>query len=209
MKPLLQIAALAVAAFAIACPARADVDETLRREPYAVSGSTEAEVRADINAKRRGNYDATARWHIRWRYVYRTLDTGCAFARVTTSLELTMVEPSLRSPDPVLQKSFDDYIARLRIHEDGHADLARATARRVNATLLPMKAATCFELGRLANEAAHAIVAEGNSEQAAYDARTDHGATQGARWPRNTVSTPPDRSQYQTPDMHPPAPSQD
>lgn len=218
----LHITALALATtVANASPVCAAVVETLKREPYAVTGATEAEVRADINAKRSGNYDAKVRWYFRWNYTYRNTASGCSMARVTVTLDLAMIEPALRSPDAGLQKSFDDYIARLRVHEEGHAAIARATAQRIDAALQPLTAPTCNALGQRANEMGHALVAESNAEQAAYDARTDHGATQGARWPRATVSTAPatppavaiegdpGRSQYQTSDPQPARPSSD
>lgn len=205
------------AVVASATPACATVVETVKRAPYAVTGSTEAEVRADIDAKRPGSYDAKANWYFRWHYTYRTDASGCSMARVSVALELTLVEPALRSPDASVQKSFDDYLIKLRAHEDGHADLARATARRIDAALQPLTAATCNALGQRANEIGQTIVREGNAEQVAYDARTDHGATQGARWPPATVSTAPapgargspDRSQYQTSDPPPARPSSD
>jgi predicted secreted Zn-dependent protease len=203
---------MAIAAVALgvtAMPAGAQVTETYKREPYLVTGTTEDEVRADINSKRSSGFDATAKWYFRWRYTYRTGAPTCSFTQVSVALELTMVEPGLQSPDPVLRASFEDYLTKLRVHEEGHADIARVGAQRIYAALLPLTAATCDELGRLANETAKAVVAETDKEQKAYDAATNHGATQGALWPRRTGPPPPDRSQFQTSAPTPAPPSDD
>lgn len=175
----------------------AAVTEKVVQKPYAVTGKTEEEVRADINAKRKGSYDATAQWWIRWNFWYRTAPGQCAISRVNTTLDLTFVEPRLTTSEPSVRKSFDAYMAKLRTHEQGHADIAREVARRIDAAIPSLTAATCDELGNKANALAHSLIREGNKEQEAYDARTDHGATQGARWPLSLAPPARDRSQYQ------------
>lgn len=208
------------ASAASAGPVYAAVVETVKHAPYTVTGTTEAGVRADINAKRSGGYDARADWDFRWTYTYRNSASGCSMERVTVALVLTMIEPVLRTPDAAVQKSFDAYIAKLRVHEQGHSAIARATAKRIDAALQPLTAPSCDALGKRANEMAQAIINEGNAEQAAYDTRTDHGATQGARWPRatKTIAAParpaappgdPGRSRYQASDLPLPRPASD
>ncbi len=197
MGGLLRFVGLIVSFFAVLNAAHSAVTEKVIQNPYVVTGKTEDEVRADINAKRNGNYDATAKWWIRWNFWYRTSPGQCAIARIATTLELTFVEPKLITSEPSVQKSFDDYMVKLRTHEQGHADIAREVARRIDAAIPPLTAPTCDELGKNANALAHSLIREGNTQQEDYDARTNHGATQGARWP--LVITPParDRSQYQ------------
>lgn len=190
--------AAALLALVAAGPASAAVAESVRHEPYDVTGATEADVRADINAKRPGHYDALAKWWITWRFTTRRDGATCAMARVDVSLTLTLVEPRLVTTSSELAQSFADYIEKLRLHERGHADLARATAARIDAAIAALTAPACEALSGLADAAAHRLIREGNVEQAEYDRRTDHGATQGARWPR--LPRPPDRSQYQPAD---------
>jgi len=216
-----QIVFLVLAASAASTvPVYAAVVETVNRAPYAVTGSTEAEVRADINAKRSGGYDARVIWYFRWTYTYRNTASGCSMERVTVALELTMIEPVLRTADAGVQKSFEAYMAKLRVHEQGHTAIARATAKRIDAALQPLTAPSCDALGKRANEMGHALVKEGNAAQAAYDTRTDHGATQGARWPRAAKTTAPPappaatpydpgRSRYQASDPPLPRPASD
>lgn len=197
MWPVVRISALMI--LLAATPARAAVTETVRQAPYLVTASTEEEARAAINEKRPGQYDALTKWWIEWRFERNWANGACAITHVHTTLTVTFVEPRLETNVPALRKSFDDYMSKLRTHEQGHAELARATAQQIDTKLLGLAAASCEEVSRQANEMGHALIRAGNLEQAAYDKRTDHGATQGARWPR--LPPAPDRSQYQSADQ--------
>jgi predicted secreted Zn-dependent protease len=160
----------------------ADVRTTVERTPYMVRGETKPEVRKHINLLRPQGYDAMTTWNIQWNYTYRETRSGCEIASVTTSLAVAYVMPRLQTTNSALNMSFRDYLAKLGTHEKGHALIALSIARRIDAAIAPMRAPTCEGLGNAANALGDRIIQEGIELNNAYDARTDHGRTQGARW---------------------------
>lgn len=160
----------------------ASVTENVVRTPYTVSGNTNAEVRADIDTKRPNGWDAYTTWNVNWRYWYRVSDAGCAIDRIEVDLKIVFTMPKLVTSNAEVRKSFDAYIAKLQIHEDGHADVGRHVARKIQTTVAMMTAPNCDELGQKVNAEGTTIAREGNRMDLAYDKRTNHGETQGARW---------------------------
>ncbi|RTL65177.1 MAG: DUF922 domain-containing protein [Hyphomicrobiales bacterium] len=169
---------------AIGTGAQAGVTEAVVRKPYRVQGNSAAEVRADLKAKGPDGWDGYTYWHVDWRYVYKPADAGCGIREVATQLTITFTMPSLETDNSVLKAAFDDYLTRLQVHEDGHAENGREAARRIDAGIAALTAATCEELGRVANAFGHRIVAETAAADKTYDAATGHGRTQGAVFPK-------------------------
>ena len=168
----------------VAAPARAEVDETIETRTYEVRGSLAADVRARLNAQHKDGFDAQTTWNIAWRFKYSLRGLHCVIDSVRTQLAIVYEMPRLTTPTPVLQASFDAYLVKLRVHEDGHAGNGRAIARRIDAGIASLPpAATCDKLGTAANAFGTAMIAEGAKFDIDYDRRTSHGATQGARWP--------------------------
>jgi len=170
---------------ALLSAAHAEVRETSAGEPYTVQGILAADVRSNMNSARTGGYDARTTWTIDWRYSYkRAPGGGCAIAGVTTDLAIVTRLPRLNTQNVALQQSFSTYLARLKLHENGHAANGRTTAGRIDAGIgaLPA-AATCKELSVIANALGDQLIREGTAADVAYDQRTNHGSTQGALWP--------------------------
>lgn len=161
------------------------VSERVVREHYVVRGNTEAAVRADIDSKRPGGWDAYTRWDVSWQFWYQNRDGMCSIARVETKLKIVYMMPQLFTEDANLRSSFARYLEKLQTHEDGHAENGRYAAVRIQAALPSMTAGTCDELGRVANAAAMEFVVKANKMDKYYDAHTEHGGTQGARWPHS------------------------
>jgi predicted secreted Zn-dependent protease len=171
---------------------RADPIVTQTLYFYDVAGVTAQELRTELNRhgpfdQQGRRFDGFTRWWVRWRYTYKAVPEGCAIADVSTSADVGITLPRLSAdaaaPDDVKQK-FADYVAKLRIHEDGHAKHAIDIAGRIEAAIaaLPPEA-TCDRLGQVANERGHALVREANQQDLDYDASTEHGRTQGVIFP--------------------------
>lgn len=161
--------------------------ETVTTSTYDVRGMTAGAVRSDINARRgaaAGNYDARTNWSVSWHYFYRQSGDRCEIGTVTVKLAITYTLPRLETADAALAESFERYLVKLREHEDGHADNGRGVARRIDDAIRALAPeARCDALGQDADAAARAIIADGNRNDVEYDARTQNGRTQGARWP--------------------------
>lgn len=167
----------------LSAPACAEVRETREVKNYQFGGSSTAEARANMNKVRPRGYDAYTAWQINWRYTYKQANGRCSIATVTVNLTITYTMPDLQTSDAALDRSFKGYLVKLRTHEDGHAENGRIVARRIDDAIPKLTAATCEELGKNANALGQSIVKEGNALDIEYDKTTDHGRTQGARWP--------------------------
>lgn len=156
---------------------------------YTVSGNTLKEVRADINSKRKaaagGGYDSINRWNTRWRFTTENTGGSCVVTSVTVTLDIEIVIPKLASNAPTdVRRRFDEYIERLMVHERGHSTHSVAAANEIEPALLAIAPeATCREAVKEANQRANAILARQKEIDKDYDARTRHGATQGATFP--------------------------
>ena len=88
------------------------------------------------------------------------------------------------SAPAALARTFDEYAEKLLAHEDGHAQNGIETGKRIEAAILGMQPhPTCDELSRAANAEGDRLIKEANQADRDYDARTEHGRTQGARFP--------------------------
>ena len=176
-----------------ALPGRAEptIKETVSY--YSVDGATAAEIRADIN--RRGplskvdgtRYAGLTNWRVSWNFSFRNGDRGCAITATTVSVDIEIQMPSLvksASHSPELVRAFAEYSKNLLLHERGHAENGIDTGRRIETGIRALAPKTgCDQLKEAANTLGHSLIKEGNRLDIEYDARTQHGRTQGARFP--------------------------
>ena len=148
-----------------------------------MTGDRPADVRSQMNRLRPKGFDALTTWNISWRFQYQQTQARCAIASVKTTVKIVYTLPKLDTHNPDVRKSFDAYMGKLRLHEDGHARNGADIARRIDAGIATLAASTCGDLERNANALGNGILKEGNAFDVDYDTRTDHGRTQGARWP--------------------------
>jgi len=160
---------------------------------YDVSSSTPQAIRAEldrlgpIHAADKRRFDATTRWHVKWTYRYRNVGQDCAIARVSTTVDVTITMPRLKADSPrpqAVARAFEEFSEKLMQHEEGHAQIGIDAAKRIEAGMLDLKPhPTCDALGRAANALGQSLIKEANQKDAEYDARTQHGRGQGARFP--------------------------
>ncbi len=185
--------ALIAFAAAGAGPGRAEPVITQTVKYYDVSGADARAVRASLN--RNGpvsetdgkRYDAVAKWNVSWRYQYKPANGRCAITSSSTELKVTITFPRLQTdattPD-ALKASFANFAEKLMLHEKGHVQNAIDIARQIETGIrgLPPEA-TCPMLEAAANKLGHALIKKANQADFDYDARTEHGRTQGAHFP--------------------------
>jgi len=164
-----------------------------RVRPYEIAGSTESELEAAM--RRLGPKDPAdgtayagyTRWTIEWSYGYTPAAAGCTIqdVRVVARIRITLPRwRGARKANPLLAADWGRFIGALRLHEDGHAAIARAAARRIARRLASVRMfRSCARLERAADAAGQRMLAQARAEEIAYDRRTGHGYTQGARLP--------------------------
>ena len=150
---------------------------------YDVKGSTETELRDQLNALAptapdgtRG--DALTLWYVRWTWDgYGTEDCDLRSASATYDIRVTMprwAPPSNASP--ALVEKWNRYILALAGHEKGHVDNVIANLPVV---INAIRRATCSTAEARAQE----ILAGMRQNDVNFDASTNHGETQGAKFP--------------------------
>lgn len=150
---------------------------------YDVSGDNVTALRAQLDRLSPADgsgarYDAYTTWHIAWSWPV-TADGTCRLRAATVSVGITLRLPRWLPPAGApawLVHDWQRYVAALQTHEQGHLDLVERSAPSV---LAAIQGASCATAGA----AAHAVSARIQQLNDAYDAATDHGATQGARFP--------------------------
>ena len=175
---------LSIAALGLVLTGAATAEPMVKRNivHYDVGGATAQDIRAELN--RLGPIDAT-RWHIKWTYRYRNVGQDCAIARVAVTVDVTITVPRLKSGSPVeLNRAFEEFAQKLMAHEEDHAQNGIDAGKRIEAAIQDIRPyPTCDALGRTANALGESLIKEANQKDVEYDARTQHGRSQGARFP--------------------------
>lgn len=164
-----------------------DVAVSTSTNYYEIRGSTEDDLRAQMDALGPSGYDAYTSWLIRWTYPDVTTDVGCAAGPVKVSVLIVYTLPQWDAPPDAptdLVEKWDAYVAALQLHEDGHKEIALDTGNEVLRALSDLPAyPSCEALGRSADAAGESVLDKYRRQEVQYDQTTDHGATQGARFP--------------------------
>ncbi len=179
-------------AMLLAAPASAAPLVTETFEYFDVSGSTAGDIRAQlhrlgpVDSAGRHN-DAYTKWFVTWNYTYKNVSGRCAIATVSTIAKAVITFPRLKAdaaaPSGVKQ-AFARYREKLLVHEKGHVQIGVDIANRVEDGIRALPPVPdCAALGRSANALGNGLIREGQRMDLDYDARTNHGATQGARFP--------------------------
>ena len=159
---------------------------------YQVYGYTNTQIRQQINAcapKLSGDDDFTGytTYRLSWQYNYTgNTDGTCSLTTPKIGIHIGEVLPSWQASayaTPGLASRWSAFVAALDTHEHGHITLDQQYAAQIVADLEALPATDCGSIAAQANAIINNGVAALNAANAAYDARTNHGATQGAILP--------------------------
>jgi predicted secreted Zn-dependent protease len=173
-------------------PAKPRVVVRTRLVPYDVAGASELELRAAMDRLGPNDpvdgtpYAGYTQWRIRWSYRYEG-EARCAITDVRVVARIRITLPrwrGARRADPALAAEWARFLSALRRHENGHAAIAKAGARRIAGRLASLRTfRSCARLERAADAAGARVLEQTQAAEVAYDERTRHGDTQGARFP--------------------------
>jgi predicted secreted Zn-dependent protease len=169
------------------------VDRTERF--YDVTGRTEQALLRDLTqrgprvgaARRFGRTAWTARWEIAYARPPAGSDAPCRMRRADVYLDVVVTLPRWDAPDEApaaLQRDWASFTDALASHEREHRESIVSAGRRMVRALEKLQAPSCTALKEKAGAKARAIIEEARAYNRRFDERTDHGRTQGARWPR-------------------------
>ncbi|MEZ0472981.1 DUF922 domain-containing Zn-dependent protease [Luteimonas salinilitoris] len=165
--------------------------EPLNVEFYEVRGNNARDLRKELgdhgpvgdDGSRHHGY---TKWHVDWTFQLIPSGKLCAIGSVETKLEVTMTLPKWNKPEGLLEdltREWERYSTALRLHEDGHYNIAVSAAQEIERRLSGLTGtAGCKTLAEDINSKARAVIEEFRAKDLGYDVATEHGATQGARF---------------------------
>ncbi len=145
---------------------------------YDVGGSTESEIRSQLDARGPSGYDAYTKWTVHWSWPGQNT-ANCRLQDAEVSYEITVTFPRwlpTQDASPELVTKWNRYLYALTLHENGHVN---NVVSHVPAVITAIKGSTCLS----AEAAAQAVLEQMRKYDSQYDDNTDHGLTQGARFP--------------------------
>ncbi len=127
------------------------------------------------------------------RYTYRRAETsiGCDLSDVQVYLRVVTTLPRWQPYSGIpyeLERRWRSFDRSLQIHENGHKQLALEEADMIRRALDSVRTPSCSTMDNEARNVATRIRDTYLRRHDAYDARTDHGSTQGAIWPLRTAN---------------------
>ena len=163
---------------------------------YVVSGSTLREIQASMAGARpdkaRSSHDGLTAWQVDWNFSTVTTGSGCRLSTFNTSAKITITLPhwvGSTNASQELKMEWQRYLRALAQHEYGHAQNGLAAAREVHDRLRQAgEDSNCEALRQRLNLLCQNIVSKHKEADQAYDQRTRHGATEGARLGRRERS---------------------
>lgn len=152
-------------------------------EHYDVRGHDGPALLEDLARRGPQGFHGMTNWHFDYRYRYAPQGGGCRVTSVSTSVRGRILMPrwvDAHRATPALRATWARYQSALMAHEEGHIATGESLTRALKTDLGAMQAATCEHLRAQVDAAAQILIDEHLARDRAYDARTRHGATQGA-----------------------------
>ena len=154
-------------------------------ETYTIYGNTMNDIRSQImrcapgaNGNVSAEFTAQTAYNLVWNYSMVTTDS-CHLTDVRVGLRIKMSLPNWQagtSVTPGLTTRWQTFITNLLTHENGHAALDTQYAEKM---VNDLNGADCSNAKNITDTDVAAL----NAANDAYDATTNHGATQGAILP--------------------------
>jgi predicted secreted Zn-dependent protease len=146
---------------------------------YSISGNSAAELRTSMNQQHPvSGFDGNTHWNVSWQWPgYGSSDCRLQEAKLETRITVSLPRWSPpRDADPALILQWNRYLGSLALHEQGHVQRAREGFAKMQQIL---QSSHCDN----ADAQLNAVMGEMHDADLRYDADTDHGSTQGARFP--------------------------
>lgn len=168
------------------------IKEWVTTEYYDISGTTEGELRQDLDAHGYvytdgETYDGHTKWQIGWQYWYKEASDSCSVGAVEVNVEAIIVLPKWQNQGDgtaSLSVKWDEYIEKLTMHENGHRDIVLSGGKEIYTALLGTSPRpTCDEVKTAVTDTGKGIMEKITTQNETYDEETKHGETQGAVFP--------------------------
>jgi predicted secreted Zn-dependent protease len=168
-----------------------NVTMQVERKTYPIYGSTEVELRKELDAKgikdSFGTWDAYAAWDLGWTHDYFITEDNCRTDKIAVVVVLTYTLPEWNAPTDApqeLKDHWEKYMKAVATHEEGHRKIAVEAGEELYRSLAAMPPQyNCNILKKKTDLLGNTILELYNQKDIVYDLLTDHGETQGAIFP--------------------------
>ena len=128
-----------------------------------------------------GEYHAVTTYNLTWSYTLAGNDTSCRVETARVGLHVNQYLPLYQptTTDMSLATTWNSYAASLKQHEDGHTAIDTTYAQKLT-TALQAARGSCDTIDARIRTITDAHITMLNTANELYDARTNHGVTQGA-----------------------------
>ena len=167
--------------------AGASIDMQIALKYYPVEGHDYDSLTNSLRARGPQGFHGFAQWRVSYEYGLLSEQDSCRITTVLTRVTGEILMPRWvdeSSAPRGLQRRWADYLAALKRHEDGHIQHGRELALLVKEKLLGIGPAPCDQIRSRADSLFGPLYERLKTRDAQYDARTGHGATQGAFFQR-------------------------
>jgi predicted secreted Zn-dependent protease len=130
-------------------------------------------------------FHAHTDWMVAWSYEFARGADGVRLTHFKTRTEIKITLPMLVSTNmpPEPRQRWARYYHALMLHEKGHETLARAVAGEAEKRLAKLGAfESVAALKEAVEQQARLAITDQKAREVEFDRRTQHGATQGARF---------------------------
>jgi predicted secreted Zn-dependent protease len=168
------------------------LDAAERVTRYNITGSSAQELREAMNRARPTGadgrpHDGLTVWHLRWQFTSTSRNGLCAVSSYEIRLDVETTLPNWvneREAPAELVARWRNFMTALEAHEAGHKVIAGQAAAAVRDAIVSLGPQLgCDLLREELNRAANKVLDQHRQRNVQYDTDTDHGRTQGARFP--------------------------
>jgi len=158
---------------------------------YAVTGATIREIQRSLHHARpwkdTSGTDGQTAWRVDWTFNLTAAASSCRCAAFSTTTTIVVTLPRWNAPTnalPEARQAWERYSTALGKHEAGHVHFAFAAANEVHKRIGELGVQSdCDGLKQTINDVGQRVVDDFRRREKEYDRQTQHGATQGARFP--------------------------
>jgi predicted secreted Zn-dependent protease len=152
---------------------------------YPVLGKDYPSLIQSLAANGPKGFHGLANWNVTYGYSTRVNDGVCRFDTINVYLRGEVLMPrwldqSRASAD--LQYRWQNYYSALKQHEEGHIQNGMELALLVREKILGLGTFQCSQAATIAQKEFDRIYGFHKERDKKYDERTEHGATQGAKF---------------------------
>lgn len=168
-----------------ASPKSGGLDTKIIWNRYPVSGQDYASLVRSLSANGPKGFHGLSSWDISYQYTTVPAGNMCRFDTIRLTVKGEILMPKWTdeaAAPPSLRQRWQDYYAALQQHEEGHVQHGNELAALIQEKFLGYGDMACGQAKAIAQSEFDRLYNNLKNRDKEYDQRTQHGATQGARF---------------------------